>query len=317
MLFSIALAVKLSAVVAGIDGIKVTLTNDEKEPLSIITANSPFSPEPLTEDVLRVNQGGYPAQFVGHHVNWNYNALDDVTKILYPGESLTNIISVSGRYSTFTGPVTATVSFPLRLCRELSCDMPRLIESEPLELSARTYKRRKTIANPNFNFVNCDKKQTVATEAAVKGFPLLEQSAIDYLNAATEGSKIAEFFGSSSNIKKAVKTYTKSKNHVFDMTCGTIDMCGSESVYAFVYPNQPGMVYFCGQFFKTSNTGWDSRPGVLVHEVSHFKIVGDTDDIVYGRVGARELAKDSPLQTVNNADNFEYFAESVYFNLSN
>ena len=49
--------------------------------------------------------------------------------------------------------------------------------------------------------------------------------------------------------------------------------------------------------------------------MSHFKIVGDTDDVksdgktVYGVKKSKALAKKDPKQAVKNADNFSYWVE--------
>jgi hypothetical protein len=44
--------------------------------------------------------------------------------------------------------------------------------------------------------------------------------------------------------------------------------------------------------------------------MSHFEILGNTNDYVYGHDDARELASTTPLKAINNAENYEYFAEN-------
>ena len=68
-------------------------------------------------------------------------------------------------------------------------------------------------------------------------------------------------------------------------------------------------------------TGTDSRAGTLIHEMSHFVVVADTNDWVYGQTGAHNLAGSNPNRTsgnravlpivVGNADSHEYFAENT------
>ena len=55
---------------------------------------------------------------------------------------------------------------------------------------------------------------------------------------------------------------------------------------------------------------WIPKGGTLVHEASHFKINGGTDDLVYGQAGCKNLAIRNPDQAVKNADSHEYFAEN-------
>ena len=68
-------------------------------------------------------------------------------------------------------------------------------------------------------------------------------------------------------------------------------------------------------------TGTDSKAGTLIHEMSHFDIVANTDDHVYGQAAAHNLALTNPNQTSGNdflsprvdgnADSHEYFAENT------
>ena len=49
----------------------------------------------------------------------------------------------------------------------------------------------------------------------------------------------------------------------------------------------------------------------MIHELSHFDVLGNTDDIVYGKTGAKNLAISNPASAVKNADNHEYFSENT------
>lgn len=80
------------------------------------------------------------------------------------------------------------------------------------------------------------------------------------------------------------------------------------SAYAYVYPSAPYEVYLCGAFWTAPLNGANSRADTLVHEVSHFTVVADTDDIVYGQTGSKNLATNNPGQAIKNADNYAYFA---------
>eukprot|EP00835_Amoeboradix_gromovi_P006836 NODE_908_length_3163_cov_0.507180.p1 type:complete len:270 gc:universal NODE_908_length_3163_cov_0.507180:2305-1496(-) len=258
------IALRITASASGTDLISLTMTNLESIPVTIATASTPFSP--LSEDVLEVVQEGYRARFLGVHVNWNYNDLEDVTQVLSPGESLKTVISISERYGTLNGVVLVRSVFPLRVCRQSRCTIST-IKSNTLEISSAAYKSsKKSTVNPSFSLSNCSSTQTTNALAALNGFPLLADASLIYLNS-TLGPRINEYFGSPKrNIIKAINVLSRSRNYLFDMVCGTIDICGSSSVYAFVYPNEP-VVYFCDAFYKASNTGWDSRPGVLMYSL--------------------------------------------------
>jgi peptidyl-Lys metalloendopeptidase len=89
-------------------------------------------------------------------------------------------------------------------------------------------------------------------------------------------------------------------------TCGTVESCGNRTTFAIANLRQ-GLIMLCPPFFNASNEGGDSRPGILVHEVSH--LVAQTNDVAYGQQAARQLAEKDPERAIRNADNFEYFVE--------
>jgi hypothetical protein len=84
------------------------------------------------------------------------------------------------------------------------------------------------------------------------------------------------------------------------------------SVYAFVDPSGIFVITLGHYFFKAPAIGLASRMGVLIHEMSHFVLAGATiDPKVYGPDEALKLAKTSPGDAQKNAENLEYFVESV------
>lgn len=70
-----------------------------------------------------------------------------------------------------------------------------------------------------------------------------------------------------------------------------------------------GTITLCPLFFNARNEGFDSRPGVILHEVSH--LAAGTLDIAYGRTAALALARKQPDRAAINADNLEYFVETL------
>lgn len=70
----------------------------------------------------------------------------------------------------------------------------------------------------------------------------------------------------------------------------------------------------CPEFFASPlNDAYDSRPGTLIHEFSH--VAAHTIDNAYGPGAARVLAHEHPDKSVNNADTYQYFFESVTYQL--
>ncbi|HEY1217503.1 MAG: M35 family metallopeptidase [Bryobacteraceae bacterium] len=102
----------------------------------------------------------------------------------------------------------------------------------------------------------------------------------------------------------------------------------NDNVFGYVYPNGPNdppRVYLCGAFWRSGKVTWksvgvhkikkdgrdaaDNALGVILHELSHL-FVG-TDDHEYGQTDCKQLAISDPALAAMNADNYEYYAESV------
>jgi peptidyl-Lys metalloendopeptidase len=93
----------------------------------------------------------------------------------------------------------------------------------------------------------------------------------------------------------------------FTIACDT-DYCAQNNPYAYTVPSD-AMVGFCTTFFRAALTGEDSRVGTVVHEISH--LAAHTGDHAYGRRNAATLAVKTPDRAADNADNFEYFIETL------
>jgi hypothetical protein len=87
--------------------------------------------------------------------------------------------------------------------------------------------------------------------------------------------------------------------------------CTKPGVFAFVYAHLPYSITLCPMFWSASANGEDSKAGTIIHELSHFTVLGGTDDHVYGQESARVLAISNPELVVTNAENYEYFAENA------
>ncbi len=76
----------------------------------------------------------------------------------------------------------------------------------------------------------------------------------------------------------------------------TFDCKCKQNYFAYVYPDRPYNIYLCKVFWQVPLSGTDSQGGTLIHEMSHFTVVADTDDYVYGQTGARALADTIPIK---------------------
>jgi peptidyl-Lys metalloendopeptidase len=77
--------------------------------------------------------------------------------------------------------------------------------------------------------------------------------------------------------------------------------------FAYVYAGGKLEVFLCQQYWGASPTGIDTQYGILIHEVSHETVF--TKDHGYGIKTCKDLAIENPDLAIENADNYEYFAE--------
>lgn len=69
-------------------------------------------------------------------------------------------------------------------------------------------------------------------------------------------------------------------------------------------------IFLCKEYQKAPKLGkFDSKMGILTHELSH--AICYTNDIVYGQSACKKLAKKASRRAVKNADNYEYFVETL------
>lgn len=160
-------------------------------------------------------------------------------------------------------------------------------------------------------FVNCsDAQQTCITDALGKAREGAK-AAKDCLDKESEA--YTKWFGKfSEKCAKQVKdNFCKISDSLndksYEFTCDGDDCEPGD--FGYVYPCTPCKIYLCGGFFSADLTGTDSKMGVLIHEASHFKDNGGTDDHEYGCEDSCELAETDPEKAKDNADNYEYFVE--------
>ena len=80
-------------------------------------------------------------------------------------------------------------------------------------------------------------------------------------------------------------------------------------MFAYTFPGTR-KIYLCKKYQKAPQLAkFDSKMGILTHELSH--AICDTNDIVYGQSGCKQLAKKASRRAVKNADNYEYFVETL------
>ncbi|MEO8347272.1 MAG: M35 family metallo-endopeptidase, partial [Acidobacteriota bacterium] len=165
-------------------------------------------------------------------------------------------------------------------------------------------------------FVGCtNERQTTLLQALATAAQMSNESRL-YLQNLPSGSRPTdlrydEWFGTydAANYSTVSTNFVAIESAFTTRTVSFHCDCESSS-FAFVYPTRPYEIHLCKAFWNAAMTGTDSKGGTLVHEMSHFDVVANTDDVVYGQTACRQLADIQPQNAIRNADSHEYFAEA-------
>ncbi|MEP6634639.1 MAG: M35 family metallo-endopeptidase [Luteimonas sp.] len=173
--------------------------------------------------------------------------------------------------------------------------------------------------------LNCTVQREDLIKQAITAARGYTENTKQYLLSDKQGDRYTWWFGTylSDRYVTAQQNFTKI-DAAMDQNGGQISVnCACDpqyqSAYAYVDPSQPYKIYVCNAFWAAATTGTDSKAGTLIHEMSHFTVVADTNDWVYGQTGAHNLALSNPNRTsgnnaanvVGNADSQEYFSENT------
>jgi len=108
-----------------------------------------------------------------------------------------------------------------------------------------------------------------------------------------------------------LQNFVSIENSLINETISYNCDCNDSGVFAYVFPNRPYNIWLCPAFRSANIDGTDSRAGTIIHELSHFQILADTDDHQYGQSATQQLARTNPALAIDNADSHEYFAENT------
>ncbi len=129
--------------------------------------------------------------------------------------------------------------------------------------------------------------------------------------ASSENRKYIEWFGMQEfkRYLEVMKVYGKIKDSFETVTITyNLEEGRDMDCYGYTFKNS-SKIWLCKKFWTAPDSGFDTKFGTIVHEMSHCR--ASTDDIVYGVQEARDLARIYPDKAIENADSYEYFTESL------
>jgi peptidyl-Lys metalloendopeptidase len=283
-------------------------TNTSESPVTMLIWGTALEGR-LNDDLLDARFEGHDLQYRGRvYKRGTPKASDFVT--LAPLETRSAVVDLSQAYD-----FSAVGSYEIRLAEHhLGYSQKSATSSVVLNVS-----QPQPVFKQTPSYSSCTASEQSQISDALDAAETIAKVARDDLQATPVNSRAsamryAEWFGAYTSSRwsqvqanfNAIYSATANQTLNFDCSC-------SDSYFAYVYPTQPYDIYLCNAFWTAPQTGTDSKAGTIVHELSHFVVVADTDDHVYGQAGARNLADTNPSQAIQNADSHEYFAENTPF----
>lgn len=304
-----------------------TLSNTTATPMQVLRWMTPL--DGVDNDLFDVYQNGERIAYTGRLVKRPAPTAADYVEIK-PGESLSAEVDLTAVYDMRKGgnfnvrynregrEVIKTAQDAARAGVRGALDFDRQADSInvfadiAVDALDEVSKAQVGVLAATNSFISCSTTRKTQIATARTSATSYASNSKNYLTAGTQGSRYTWWFGTyNSSRYSTVRThfnniYSALSSQPFTFDCGCTD-----SAYAYVYPNQPYKIYLCNAFWSAPNTGTDSRAGTIVHETSHFTVMGGTDDWAYGQSAAHSLAGSNPARAVDNADSHEYFSENT------
>jgi peptidyl-Lys metalloendopeptidase len=263
----------------------------------------------LEERLFTVSRDGAAVRYVGPEYKRASPELDDFL-FIGPGRSISAEVQLSGAYDF---SATGAYSIRYEVGSLKSNPVTLWVEGRQAAQPAAPSPGDVTTAG-TISYTRCDATQQGLIAQAVTQATTYSSGSLSYLNTTTPGGtpRYTTWFGSysSSGWSKARNDYTvildAFQNKALSFNCGC-----KKKYYAYVYSNQPYVIYLCSVFWTAPMSGTDSKAGTLVHEMSHFDVTAGTEDWAYGQSACKSLANSDPSKALDNADSHEYFAENT------
>ena len=282
--------------------VTVTLTNGADHAVRLLSWKTPVNG--IDEPLFSVTRDGMPVGYVGRVYKRAAPRAEDYV-VLAPGESLARTVDLAEAYD-----VQATGNYVVHYRTDFGSNDVRLfVEGRP---SLRT-KRAPTIGTAHFR--GCSAREEVTLREAHIESLVIARDATSYLDQQRSATpRYESWFGTwTPDRHSTVRDHFTKITNALDDEDFVFDCAGPQckpGVFAYVYANEAGTIYFCDAFWNAPLVGTDSQSGTIVHETSHFDVIAATRDHAYGQDACRALATSDPDVAVTNADSHEYFVEN-------
>lgn len=305
-----------------------TLKNESESSIEILKWGTPFEGE-FTNDCFDVRWYGEKVPYIGKIVTRGTPQAEDYIEIPAKGE-LSEVVFLEDGYEIYkAGSYTIQYRHDSITSKVIQNKLMTDAQEEQHSAALTSIQSKETefvlhqgLSEPGTIFQlqkssGCSATQKETINCTITKATQIASLAVEALQLAPVGKRkqtvrYTEWFGNYaesrySRVSKAYgKIYHVLKNKTITAYCPT----DCSNYYAYVYPRFPDKIFFCGAFWKAPESGTRCKAGVVIHEVSHFNAVAGTDDIAYGKDGAKNLARNNPEMATRNADNYAFFAEN-------
>lgn len=281
--------------------LEIGYTNTNEHPVSFLTWGTALEGS-LDGDLLLIHTEGIQIEYQGPIVRRMPPSQDDYIN-LQPGQRYSVVVSIESAYNIEFAGIYEVEYRPNLVSDSGDVGYTQFSLTADLPLFRRA---------PRFDA--CTGSQQLQLDAALARSETLSNKAKnDLFNAPfalrPTAQRYIEWFGAYDAGRYATvqsnfnKIASAASNQVMDFHCVTC----RQGVIAYVYPSEEYHIYMCSLFFNLSQV---EKTTTVVHELSHFRDVADTDDVRYSLQGSKFLARNSPASAVINADNYAYFAQN-------
>ena len=294
--------------------VTVVIANDGATDAQVLSWLTPA--DGIQAPIFDVSRNGTPATYLGILAKRPAPTAHDYLA-LPAGASLEYDVNLSDAYS-FAKSGDYTIGYSLtdpqllgyraRTSGQLSSDSLTLaVEGRP-EPSVRAIPD----TAGGLSYTNCDGQQQSDLDIAFACAAEYAADAFEYLRHERAGPRFQLWFGAFNTSRwQTVKSHYSLIRSATESAPVAFECDSNSPYYAYVFPRQPYRIYLGSAFWTAPMVGTDSKSGTLIHELSHFTVLGGTNDYAYGQTGAINLALANPAQAIMNADSREYFVENT------
>jgi len=328
--------------------VQMKLTNVGTLPIQFLLRNTPF--EGMNSNIFNViDENGEEARYEGIVVKTGPPP-PSAFVVMYPNETKSTEFDLSESYSLKSGSnylITYSSYVHWMLGTSLVIVHPKVTDPEidripysyvPFErlnsalllsqtidvhvkesyrLSSLHIQQQNSNISVGISFPGCSKEKQEKINTAIGLARAMSNRAANYLSSSSCDKDFVTWFGKYTSSK-----WTKVKNNFHRIVSPFVTLsfavrCDSPGChsdwYAYVHPGDSlYTINVCHIFWSAPNSvTFDSKPGTLIHEMSHFITIAGTNDFTTTPGDSKNLAKHNPDQALNNANNYEYFAEDT------